>query len=495
MSASHRSTLPGNPVPGMSHLDVCEREPLHRSGAILSHGALLVVDPDGHVVHASANVGDFLGAPAEAWLGARLPAALHQPCASLDMAPGSRSLLQGATLAGAEPLDLVLNRSADGCIALEFLPHRPDINRITPCPGAGTPADEAGLALVQDALVRQIAQLTGFQRVMLYRFREDDDGEVIAESRPGDAYGSYLGLRFPASDIPRIARALYMNNPWRMIPDAAAEAVPVLGVDASPPDLTHSDLRSVSGMHRIYLANMGVRASLSFPVVIADKLVALVACHHASPRQLPLPLIDHAAQTVRCFGMTLSAYQARQRMRLVDGMGHRFAPAAGMLERHGDLLSAWPELAPWLMAQVRADGALVLRGDTRACVGTCLEATALEVLERWFLNPSGELLWSGDNLSRQVPDYPLSEIAGVLALRVGRDTRIYLCRSEYIHEVAWGGNPDKPVEYHDGALGIAPRHSFEKWVEKRLGFSRPWDNEARLLALRLRELLAKEARA
>src|SRR5690606_28628938 len=96
-------------------------------------------------------------------------------------------------------------------------------------------------------------------------------------------------------------------------------------------------------------------------------------------------------------------------------------------------------------------------------------------------------------LSRQMPLFPLSQVAGVLAFKArlpdGRFLRVYLGRLEYIHEVAWGGNPDKPVEYHDGQLGIAPRRSFEKWVEKCVGRCRPWGNETRLLALRLRELL------
>jgi len=71
--------------------------------------------------------------------------------------------------------------------------------------------------------------------------------------------------------------------------------------------------------------------------------------------------------------------------------------------------------------------------------------------------------------------------------RAETEVRLYLCRREWLHEVAWGGNPDKPVEYHDGTLGIAPRRSFEKWVEKRIGYCRPWENEVRLLLLRLRE--------
>ena len=108
------------------------------------------------------------------------------------------------------------------------------------------PANENELAALQHELVERIAALTGFQRVMFYAFRADEHGEVVAEARHGDAYGSYLGLRFPASDIPHNARRLYQLNPGRLIVDAGAAAVPVAGRNDTPPDLTWSDLRSVS---------------------------------------------------------------------------------------------------------------------------------------------------------------------------------------------------------------------------------------------------------
>ncbi len=175
------------------------------------------------------------------------------------------------------------------------------------------------------AITGRIADLTGLQRVMYYRFREDGDGEVIAEARHGDAYGSYLGLRYPASDIPRIARSLYQKNPWRMIPDVTAAPVPIHSDrDAGPLDLTYSDLRSVSPVHRAYLDNMGVCASLSFPVLLNGELVALIAVHHRERCTLTLDLLEHAAALVRNHALTLSRYQAQVSMQVLDGMAHRF---------------------------------------------------------------------------------------------------------------------------------------------------------------------------
>ncbi len=478
-----------------SFLAACEREPLQFSGAILAHGTLLVIAPDGRVSHVAANVAEWLDTPAEALLG--LPAPENLAAALLMLSPkaGSRLALEAALHAPLGLLDLVASRNEHGAVAVELTRHHPDAQPSYPAPLPETPRDEAELAASRSELVRLIAEMTGFRRVMYYQFREEGDGEVIAEARLDEIYGSYLGLRFPASDIPQIARALYLKNPWHLIPDAASKPVPVLGREAAQPDLACSDLRSVSAVHRIYLTNMGVRASLSFPLIVGGTLTALIACHHDAPRQPSLAALELAHQLVRGHAIAVSAYQLRRRMQWLDGLGRHLDAARCLLQRHGDMLSAWPELGAWLLREFQADGVTLCLGESHSSAGKPFEAGALTALDGWFRERQGEFVWASDNLSQQVPDYPLSEIAGALAVRVkyGRtgDLRVYFCRLEHIHEVAWGGNPDKPVEHHDGALGIAPRRSFEKWVEKRLGYSRPWDKEARLLGFKLRELLGE----
>jgi two-component system, chemotaxis family, sensor kinase Cph1 len=481
----------------------CESEQLHLSGAILAHGCLLVIDAGGLISHVSANIADWLGGVPDDWIDQPLPEALSLPVQKLAAATGSRLVVanvmpepHGMSM---EVFDLVASRNDAGGVTLELLEHVEDALPSGPVFSiAQTLADHDAVNAAQHALVEQIAEITGFQRVMLYMFRDDGEGEVMAEARTGEAYGSYLGLRFPASDIPQIARALYKQNPWRLIPDASADPVALLARESAPPDLTYSDLRSVSPIHRVYLANMDVCASLSFPVVIGGALNALVACHHNSPRQLSLGKLSQASQRVRNHAMSMTDFHTRQRMRMIDGLTHRFENARQMLQRHGDIVSAWPELGAWLMREFHADGASLCLEDQCVCQGLGFEADVLAVLDPWFQTTLGEPVWSCDSLMRQSPELPLSEVAGVLAVRVklasGLSLRVYLCRRESIHEVAWGGNPDKPVEYHDGKLGIAPRHSFEKWMEKRLGYSQAWDNETRLLALKLRELLLCEIR-
>lgn len=480
-------------------IEQCEREALHYSAAIQPHGCLLAVDESLRLLAVSANAEQWLGLRPS--LGEPLPEELARLLCELPAEPGSRREWPLALERQGRGLDAVLSRHLPGQSLIE-LTASPEDEVGVPEPelallgglGELNPSSEQALPALRQELVQQVRELTGFARVMYYQFHEDGDGEVLAESRDETAYGSYLGLRFPASDIPQIARALYRLTPWRLIADIEAAAVPlIVGDEQTSIDLSRSDLRSVSPVHVLYLANMEVRASLSFPLVIGNELRGLIACHDRRPRVLPLATLSAVARRVRTHVMSLTAQLAQRRIRLIDGLQYRIGEARALLHAAGGLLQAWPQLGAWLQQQFAVDGAIVCVGNQRAAVGLCLEEDALEAVDAWFLHACSETVWLGDRLSRQIPDFPLSAIAGLLAVKIRpnheQPLRIYLCRQEYIHEVAWGGNPDKPVERHDGQWGIAPRQSFEKWVEKRLGQSRPWSNEDRLMALKLRELL------
>lgn len=485
-----------------SFLDECEREPLHLSGAIQPHGTLLLTDDSGIVSHVAANLTAFLGITPIELLGKPLPAPMLELTSDIDQQVGSRRVHEGAVVGLDGALDIVITRSAQGGLLLELTPQRERPRLSVPALArlSKIPQKEEDQATSRQFLIEHIATLLGAQRVLFYAFHEDGHGEVLAEARERPEIGSYLGLHFPASDIPQIARALYLKNPWRLIPDAAAEPVPLLSFSATPPaDLTWSDLRSVSPVHCLYLANMGVRASLSFAVVIGGQLTALVSVHHGLPFQLSALLLEDIAILVRAYALSDSSWQSQQRMRLIDGLNYRFAPVQALFDRHGDFFAAWPEIAAMLMEKFQANGATLCFGEHSSAIGVTFEPAALAAFEYWFCESQSETIWLGDSLLRQVPGFPLSHCAGVLAIRVarasGRGLRLYLTRSEHIHEIAWGGNPDKPVERHDGLWGLAPRRSFEKWIEKRLGYCRPWGGESRLLALKLRELLLREIRA
>ncbi len=478
-------------------IDHCEKEALHLSAAIQPHGALLVSDREGVLTAFSANLGEWIDT-ADYRLGTTIPEPFCTWLQSLPELPGSR-LEFGIPSAG-DQLDVALSRNASGEAVIEITRNIAwDRTYSAASQENGPLLDDESVAERQHALVARIADVSGFPRVMYYRFREDGDGEVIAEERQQGIYGSYLGLRFPASDIPQIARTLYRLNPWRFIPDAQAQPVSLLYQEGdAPPDLSYSDLRSVSPVHQLYLANMGVLSSLSFPIQVGQELWGLIACHHPEPTLLSRRQLETIAQDVKQHTIALASYWAQNRIQLVDGLARRFSDIRTLIYASGDLFAAWPgEIGAWLAREFDADGAVLQFGDETASWGLGLGPAQLAAIDAWLGERPLESIWIGDCLSQQIPDFGLSEVAGLLAVKVRISERnflrVYLTRQEYVHEIAWGGNPEKPVEYHDGQFGIAPRRSFERWVEKRLGTCRPWNNESRLLALKFRELLLEFA--
>lgn len=479
-------------------IDSCEKEALHLSAAIQPHGVLLVCCREGLLTACSENMGEWLDT-SHFRLGATPPEPFLGWLQSLPEQPGSR-LEFGTSSTARGQLDIALSRNAGGQAIIEITQNIAwDRIYSNTSQEIGTPINEAAIAERQNALVAKIADISEFPRVLYYRFREDGDGEVIAEKRQQGIYGSYLGLRFPASDIPQIARTLYRLNPWRFIPDAQARPVSLLFREGhEPPDLSYSDLRSVSPVHQLYLANMGVLSSLSFPIQIGQDLWGLIACHHPEPTMLSRRQLETIAQEVKQHSIALASYWAQRRIQLVDGLARRFSDIRTMIYASGNLFSAWPgNIGAWLAREFEADGATLQFGDETASWGLELGSGQLAAIDAWLQTRPLESIWMGECLSQQIPDFGLSEAAGLLAVKVRISEReflrVYLTRQEYVHEIAWGGNPEKPVEYHDGEFGIAPRRSFERWVEKRLGSSRPWNNESRLLALKLRELLLEFA--
>ncbi|KQQ56716.1 hypothetical protein ASF66_20780 [Pseudomonas sp. Leaf129] len=148
-----------------------------------------------------------------------------------------------------------------------------------------------------DGLLRHVTvairELTQYDRVMAYRFRPDDSGEVVAEAHAAGLV-SYLGQRYPASDIPHQARRLYIQNPTRLIADAAYTPSPLIppanALTGQAFDMSHCELRSVSPIHCEYLSNMGVHASMSVSIVVGGKLWGLFSCHHQSAKTLAYPV-------------------------------------------------------------------------------------------------------------------------------------------------------------------------------------------------------------
>jgi two-component system, chemotaxis family, sensor kinase Cph1 len=476
-------------------IEQCEQEQLHLSGAIQPHGALVVSSLEGLVSHVSANIIDWLGADAHIghWLGQPLPAFLQEVLTSAPpLNQGERYIGQGNT--EHQEFDVVLSHNGEQLL-FELYPVDPHADPM-PMMGDLAPVPDDQLALQEQCqqLMDALLAMSGFDRVLYYRFMPEGDGEVSAEARQPNVEGSYLGLRFPASDIPQVARKLYLQNPWRSIPQASAEPVAIVGrAQSSVPDLSWTDLRSVSPIHQEYMANMGVGAAISLPITQAGELDALISCHSAIPKQLTVSQLRTMSALSEAFNLRLRDYKARRRLQVLDGMQRHFDQAQAVLMRHGQIESAWPELSRWLIDTFDVDGVILQVGGEYYQAGEGLTARGIEVVTETARFETSSV-WLSDSLRSDCPDMPLSEIAGVavvsdLPLDQHHSVNLYLCRLEHLYEVTWGGNPDKPVDYRDGNSAIAPRRSFEAWVEQRVGHSQPWSSSTRMYLLKLRALL------
>ncbi|WP_439613546.1 GAF domain-containing protein, partial [Reyranella sp.] len=301
----------------------CDREPIHILGAVQPIGFLIALTSDWMVARASANVETWLGKGPEEILGKALSevfsaGAVHDLRNRTIMLRGPDSverLFGVEVVAGRPPLDLALHLSG-GSVVIEGEPSsgeqqdstslvRSMIGRLDQCTDLNTFFREGA---------RQVRGLTGFDRVMVYRFAPDGSGEVVGEAcKPG--IGTFFGLRYPASDIPQQARELYRRNLLRVIADVDAEPVPIvpqLDPSGRPLDLSLSVLRAVSPIHIEYLRNMGVGASMSISIIVEDRLWGLFACHHYSPRCPSFERRSVCELFSQMFSMRLEARERRE---------------------------------------------------------------------------------------------------------------------------------------------------------------------------------------
>lgn len=500
------------PPPGQRvDLTQCEREPIHLLGRVQSFGLLLAVTRgSGRISHASANAGAWCGREAAALIGLALHEVLPAPLvASIDgcrqraeQASGASGQAASERLFGAEwpgrdtPVDLALHVD-DGHLIVEFepseaVPQADALSRLASLSARllGT-HDEAALF---ELTVQAAAGLCGYQRVMLYRFSPDGSGRVVAEALAADT-DSFLGLRFPASDIPAQARALYLRNRSRVIADVLDEGVPIVAAQGDATlDLSQSVLRSVSPVHLEYLRNMGTAASMSVSLVIDGRLWGLIACHHLSPLR-PAAWRRHAMELL---GGLCAAGIARVEQAALRDLEVAL-PHAGRLsplldaDREPEAAAA-AAVAGQLCHVWHADAlVLLLDGQARSWPSDTPEP-AVQAL-RDALEPHGAGgVFASSALGVDVPgtDTLAPRIAGVLALPISQPARdwLLLLRPEVPRDELWAGNPDKAVDASDGRL--APRKSFEAWRESVRGQSEPWSAREIALAEQLRvELLER----
>lgn len=466
----------------------CEREQLHLSGSIQPHGALLAARwADLTVTHASANAGERLGLAPEAVLGAPLPQLWDDPRLeqrARDLEDGNRLFLPLVRRHRDVEFDLVLSRHGDHLL-LEFEPSLGESRDVLPhLLPHGPPAmsrEPGHLETFYREAAAAVRDATGYQRVMVYRFLEDGSGQVVGEALNA-GMESYLGLHFPASDIPQIARRLYLKTGHRHIPDVAADPVPVLAAPGGETvDQTLGELRSVSPLHIQYLRNMGVGSSFSVALEVRGELWGLIACHHRDAHHLSFELRERCHRYGRTLSLALLAQISSQRLRAVDHVEHMVEDLAERIATSdATLAEAIGAESEAVTALVAARGCALAVGDEVRTFGATPGRMQIQDLDRWFQD-TRELFLHTSNLASLWPEGEfMSKVAsGVIMTQVSRrggdsPLRFYWFRPEEPREVHWAGNPNKAEDQDPGAETLSPRKSFAKWVEVRTGHSAPW---------------------
>lgn len=485
----------GNPEAGHSmeptdlDLTICDSESIHAPGAIQPHGVLLVLaEPDLRILQASASLRAQVGLNAANMLG--------QPLALLLDGPSHEAVLRslGQDLAGPHYLPPLATSTGS---QFEALIHRTEaglILELEPYAGAATldvarvirdtmaEAHQAPtLATACQAAAERLRALTGFDRVMVYRFRPDDSGSVIAEAR-NDILPPYLGLTYPASDIPRQARELALLSPLRVRKGnevTASPLVPALSPRTGAPlDMSRCALRATSPIHLEYLRNMGVSASLTLSIVQDGRLWGMFACHHAEARYVP------HAQRLACealghlLAMQIEAKQqadeTADRLRKQEWLLRALHTAAGS----ASLAEAFERLGPALPEVVGADGVAIRAGGRTMTFGSTPEHAHIAGLTAWLGRERPARLFETSALSREFPAAAAyaDRGSGILALPLAAEAGDWVvwCRAELIRTVSWAGDPHKPVLGNTDGERISPRKSFAAWAETVRGQSEAW---------------------
>ncbi|HEY0045007.1 MAG TPA: histidine kinase dimerization/phosphoacceptor domain -containing protein [Allosphingosinicella sp.] len=459
-------------------LTACDREPIHIPGAIQPHGLLLALEAESGLVRRAA--GDFaaiagfeknpIGASAEDVLGP-----------------------DAAALIGSEAGYLGAFTSRTGA-ALDVTAHRSALYLVVEAEPAAQPRLSAAEAMAQvQSVSRAIARapdvvracqaaadavqgFTGYDRIMIYRFLDDGAGRVVAESAAAGT-DPFLHHHFPATDIPAQARALYLRNLIRVIPDVSYRPAAMIGGEGDAPlDMSDSGLRSVSPVHIQYLKNMGVGASASVSLVVDGALWGLIACHHATPRHIPYEVREMAKHVGQILANDIRARGEAAVHGEVLSLTRRREEVVPLLDSADSLEAALRSSVGTLKSLLPCDGVAVYDDGAIAKAGVAPPDEAVKAIALWTARPEAQACFSTHQLSKSFPEAEAyaDKASGLMTCVVRRNPPLVLMwtRAEQVETVNWAGNPHKAGADEAGML--TPRASFDAWAETVRGRSAAW---------------------
>lgn len=480
------------PAFGQATLADCEREQIHLAGSIQPHGALLAVsEPDHIIIQTSANAAEFL----------RMAPLVSRSLTDLD---GNLLLQILPHLGGplhvrpmtvrcelgtpARKYDCTVHRPANGGLVIELEATGEATNIAAALDSAFHRITSASsLTGLCDETATIFKEVTGYDRVMVYRFDEEGHGEILSERRRPDLE-AFLGNRYPSSDIPQIARRLYERNRVRLLVDVNYKPVPlqprVSPLDGRDLDMSLSCLRSMSPIHQKYLQNMGVGATLVCSLMVSNRLWGLVACHHYEPRFVQFDIraaCEALAETSSVRIAALESFAQGQSELVVRRLEQRLIEA---VSRDGDWQTALFDGSQSLLQPLGATGGALLFEGQVTTVGDVPATQRIREIGAWLDRkraerdaPAGDMIITA-SLTIDEPAFMdvRSVASGLLAAPLSASDGEYLIwfRPERITTVTWGGDPLKAVIIGDDPSDLSPRRSFAKWHQLVEGKSEAW---------------------
>lgn len=486
----------------------CELEPIHIPGQIQSHGFMVILDKNRNVKFCSENINDFIEVSA--------PDLLAKPISYLEALIADQlrpnfitnilNLGDGADdYEQTNPYEFLIKGSkyflivskSDALTLLEFeidpIAKGVDIQKLIGRTVSEILGDKNLKSMLNNAAL-QVKNVIQYDRVMVYQFAEDGHGEVVAESKE-DHLEPWLGLHYPASDIPQQARNLYKLNLTRIIADVNSTPSKIITFpsDDVNVDLTPSQLRAVSPIHIQYLKNMGVASSFSISLIYKEELWGLIACHNYSPKFIDYKHRSSAQLIGQILSSALEFRQDEENQLLAESLNSHVDKLGKYMQQHETMEKALTAEEVTMLDVTKATGAVLLTENKIIRIGLTPNDEQIGKLVTWIKSNVSGTIYHTDHLSAVLPEaVEYKDIAsGIITCVLAKELNEYIIwfKPEYLHAVKWAGDPNKPaiVDPGDGLMKISPRESFKVWTEAIVGRSESWSAEEIKAVTQLKE--------
>ena len=470
--------------------EFCGKVPLHQTNQVQPHGILLVVKTDDLVIlQGSENAEELLGTKVESLIGRSLSEIIN--IIEVDVLRQRLAInIEGKvpvtwTIGGKNYGALLQKTGAYFIAEIEkeeyaatdtFVNVYQELKYVMASIDAAETADEACTIVA-----REIKRLSGFDKVMIYRFDKEWNGEVIAEEKE-EGMDVYMGLKFPASDVPRQARELYRRNPYRLIPNVNYQPLklyPVINpLTHAFTDLTDSNLRSVVPVHLEYLRNMKVSASMSTRILKDGVLWGLIACHHRTPKFLSYQMCSVFELLSHVISAKITSLTNTDTHHYRSEMQHLLTRVMESVYKTGSLTAGLLSQEETLLKMLKGGGMALSLNRQVETLGAAPNSEDVRNLVFWLQTNGVTKTYQQTSLSgayEEAEGY-VAQGSGLLALPIQPEKGDYILvfRPEVIQQTNWGGNPNEAIQFEPDRKAYHPRNSFQLWKETVRKTAMPW---------------------